>query len=117
MKPFDGALTLFRSTSSSQPEERDPDLSAKLEAEWPGIFAWMVCGFTEWQVQKGLNPPAIVTAATVSYFDAEDAVTPWMTECGVRETEAFEPDSRLFASYSAWMIKSGEQPGTTQTSN
>lgn len=44
------------------PKERQPNLSAKLQAELPGIMAWMIAGCLEWQ-RIGLAPPAVVTDA------------------------------------------------------
>ena len=31
-------------------EDRDPDLTEKLKAEWPGILKWMVEGCVQWQL-------------------------------------------------------------------
>lgn len=31
------------------PEDRDPRLPKKLEAEWPGVFSWAIEGCLEWQ--------------------------------------------------------------------
>ena len=30
-------------------EDRDPDLTEKLKAEWPGILQWMIDGCVQWQ--------------------------------------------------------------------
>ena len=40
--------------------ERDPKLSEKLRAEWPGILAWMIEGCIEWK-REGLAVPTAVS--------------------------------------------------------
>jgi putative DNA primase/helicase len=61
------------------PEERDPDLKVKLEAEWPGILAWLIQGCLSWQA-SGLRPPQAVQEATAAYLEAEDAIAAWIEE-------------------------------------
>ena len=61
-------------------EERDPGLLEKLRTEWPGILHWMIEGCLQWQ-RDGLAPPAIVTAATAAYLEAEDAIAAWIADC------------------------------------
>jgi putative DNA primase/helicase len=84
------------------PEERDPELSAKLRREWPAILRWMIDGCLEWQ-RTGLAPPKIVTDATDEYFDDQDTIKEWLEDC----TEdggpyAFTPNNQLFASWKSW---------------
>jgi putative DNA primase/helicase len=77
--------------------ERDPALTAKLKAELPGIMAWAVEGCLEWQ-NVGLAPPKAVTDATDAYLEAEDAISTWMEECGIRDPHAWEARSKLWTS-------------------
>lgn len=56
--------------------EIDKDLTAKLEAEWPGILAQMIAGCIEWQ-RIGLAPPKAITDATEKYLEEEDAIGKW----------------------------------------
>ena len=60
-------------------DEKDPDLSDKLKAEYGGILAWMVAGCIEWQ-REGLNPPEKVLAATNEYLDSEDTIGLWLSD-------------------------------------
>jgi putative DNA primase/helicase len=87
--------------------ERDPALTAKLKAELPGIMAWAVEGCLEWQ-NVGLAPPKAVTDATDAYLEAEDAISTWMEECGIRDPHAWEARSKLWTSWMEWAGKSGE---------
>jgi putative DNA primase/helicase len=66
-------LNLVPFTVTIPPAERDPELTEKLKAEWPGILGWMIEGCLAWQ-QQGLSPPAAVREATSRYMDAEDSV-------------------------------------------
>jgi putative DNA primase/helicase len=93
------------------PDERDPDLSEKLRAEWPGILQWMIDGCRQWQ-ERGLDPPTAVRAATAAYLESEDAFTAWIDEACDREPDAWESSSDLFASRKAWAEKAGEPVGS-----
>jgi phage/plasmid-associated DNA primase len=55
------------------PNDRDPDLADKLQAERPAILHWMIEGCLEWQ-RTGLRPPARVQAATGEYFESANAL-------------------------------------------
>ena len=89
------------------PEERDPQLGAKLGAELPGILAWAIQGCLIWQAE-GLNPPKAVTEATEAYLLAEDSITAWIEECCQRDVNAFAAKAELFRSWKAWAEESGE---------
>ena len=93
------------------PEQRDKKLSEKLRPEWPGILAWMIEGCLQWQ-QIGLAPPKAVTEATDAYLEAEDALIAWIDEQCVRDPNAWERTTALFAGWKAWAEKSGEFVGS-----
>ena len=57
----------------------DRALPRKLEAEWPGILAWMIAGCREWQRMRP-RPAAAVTAATADYLAEEDTFGAWLDE-------------------------------------
>ena len=83
-------------------EDRDPTLRDQLVKEWPAILRWIIDGCLEWQ-RIGLKPPDIVTDATNSYFDDQDATKQWLEECteGAPST-AFILGAQLFASWKRW---------------
>lgn len=60
--------------------ERDPKLIDKLQAEWPGILAWVVRGCLEWQ-RSGLIEPDDVTIATDDYRTEQNNVAEFFEEC------------------------------------
>ena len=88
--------------------ERDGDLTEKLKAEWPGILKWLVEGCLRWQGEK-LSPPSAVTAATAEYMEAEDATASWIADKCEVDPSAWCGSMELFASWSAWATKAGEQ--------
>jgi putative DNA primase/helicase len=98
-------------TVTIPPTERDQALPERLQAEFPGILAWMIAGAREWQ-EHGLAPPEAVKAATDAYLEAEDALTTWIDESCERDPNNWEASKTLFASWKLWADKSGEDAGT-----
>jgi putative DNA primase/helicase len=92
-------------------KERDPNLTDKLKAEWPGILQWMIDGCLAWQ-RDGLDPPAAVREATREYLEAEDALATWMAERCTRDADAWESRTALFISWSVWAKTAGEPIGS-----
>lgn len=100
-------------TVTIPPEQRDPNLSERLKAEWPGILRWVIDGCLSWQ-DNGLAPPEAVTKATAHYLEAEDAMAQWIAErCLTDEPDAWESSSTLFADWQEWARRAGE-PARTQ---
>jgi putative DNA primase/helicase len=98
-------------TVTIPPDERDEALPEKIKAELPGIMQWMIDGCMDWQERGRLAPPEVVTQATAAYLEAEDALSAWIEEAGVRDPNAWEKSSELFTSWAAWANKSGEYVG------
>lgn len=94
--------------------EQDPRLAHKLEAEWPGILAWMVQGAVAWQ-GSGLAAPKCVVTATESYMndEADDIVSQWLADCCVEAPSAECPNHALYGSYRAFAERAGEKPMTS----
>lgn len=98
--------------------ERDPELPAKLQAEWPGILAWAIEGCLEWQ-RVGLAPPKAVLDATTAYMEVEDALGRFLEErCDVGPIDRLTGEDNvatstdLFASWQEWCKSTGEYAGT-----
>jgi putative DNA primase/helicase len=90
--------------------ERDPELGAKLKAEYPCILRWMIEGCWAWQ-RIGLKPPPKVLAATEAYLLDEDTVGAWITEKCWTGQQYFGTLVDLFPSWKAWAEATGERPG------
>jgi putative DNA primase/helicase len=94
------------------PKMVDPDLPAKLRAEWPAILAWMVEGAVQWRT-AGLQPPERVLATTAEYFEEQDAMARWIEEA-LEPAEAFLTNGMAFDSWREWAGRNGEWVGTAR---
>jgi putative DNA primase/helicase len=106
-------FNLIPFTVTIPPAERDKELGDKLQAELPGILAWMIEGCTLWR-RRGLDPPRVVTEATAAYLEAEDAIAAWIEDCCERDPNASSTRSALFKSWSDWATLNGEVPGSSK---
>ncbi|HML52723.1 MAG TPA: phage/plasmid primase, P4 family [Solidesulfovibrio magneticus] len=84
---------------------RDRTLPARLEAELPGILAWLVRGCLLWRTD-GISPPQSVLAATEDYKRDEDHLQDFVEEC----LDQAGPEDRVSASdvydlYTRWHLK------------
>jgi putative DNA primase/helicase len=89
--------------------EVDPDLPAKLRAEWPGILAWAVRGCLAWQ-RDGLNVPDSVLAATSSYRKRADHLRRCLRESIIQEEHAETASSLVYNVYTDWCAANHERP-------
>lgn len=97
-------------TVTIPPERRDPKLAEKLEAEGPGILAWMVAGCLEWR-EGGLNPPPQVRAATTDYFDRQDVFAAWLEEHCEIGSDKWALPKELYASWKQYAEERRERVG------
>jgi putative DNA primase/helicase len=51
-------------------------------------------------------------SATAEYLEGEDAIAAWIEDRCERDTDAWESSTLLFASWTSWAERAGEQPGT-----
>jgi putative DNA primase/helicase len=97
----------------TKPQDPDPNLEQKLEAEWPGILRWAIEGCLDWQ-RQGLNRPAAVTSATADYFSGQDTFTAWLEECcEIQRANDWQRVSfaEAFTSWVSYAKQAGEEPG------
>jgi putative DNA primase/helicase len=104
-------LIEFRLSFVDAPNEphqrpRDKYLRRKLKQEAPGIVAWLVDGFREWQ-DKGLRPPPQVVNATCQYRKGEDLIEQFLEECCVISKDAFCRGGKIFSAYQKWCDERG----------
>jgi putative DNA primase/helicase len=107
-------LNLVPFTVTIPRSERDPELTDKLKAEWPGILQWAIEGCAEWQ-EHGLAAPAVVTAATDAYLAEQDTIKNWLAECTVEDPTVETASSQLYASWKQWCEANGEFPGSNKS--
>jgi putative DNA primase/helicase len=98
-------FTQFFCDNPSAPNQRkkDKDLLFKLQAEAPGILAWLVRGCLAWQ-ERGLDPPPIVLETTAQYRVGEDIMAKFIEErCEVGDEAVFSAkSSELSEAYQEW---------------
>jgi putative DNA primase/helicase len=87
----------------------DRHLAEKLEAELPGILAWAVAGYTEWQ-DSGLGMAQAVRAATKSYKGDMDLFGQFLSDRCVRDDLRETTAGELYAVYRQWAESAGERP-------
>jgi putative DNA primase/helicase len=92
-------------------EERDPELSKKLEREWPGILAWMVEGCLAWQRER-LNPPQAVRKSMEDYLQSEDTLATWIAEYCKVGKQLWASSASLWQSWKVWTEQRNERVGS-----
>lgn len=91
-----------------KPNPKDPQLEAKLRAEWPGILRWMIEGCLDWQ-QHGLVRPSLVQQETQEYFATQDYFGRWLAECCILDAALSTKPSALLSSFQQWCQANGEE--------
>jgi P4 family phage/plasmid primase-like protien len=90
--------------------ERVKDLKETLIAEESnGILDWVLKGCVEWH-QRGLEPPSAVRNATEEYFEVQDTVGRWLSECCDIGTPHSASAAELYLSWQRWSTDNGESP-------
>ena len=89
-------------------EEQDRDLSKKLIEEAPGILAWMVEGFKQWQ-EHGLGNAKKVDEATDKYRAEMDLIAEFIDDACVVNDSAMVKCGELHKAYEKWCDKRGEK--------
>jgi putative DNA primase/helicase len=107
-------MNLIPFTVTIPKDQRDLELAEKLKAEWPGILRWMIDGCLTWQ-RSGLQPPAIVNAATKEYLESQDALHSWIQECCQRDPKCTDTIANLWAGWKGWAETNGEYVGSKRS--
>lgn len=94
-----------------KPRHKDEMLAERLKDEWPGILSWMLRGCLDWQA-NGLLRPAVVNAATESYFAAQDTFGQWLEDRTEQSPGKSTTTAALFESWQRYALALGEDPGS-----
>lgn len=81
--------------------QRDPDLPAKLEKEWPAILRWAIEGAIEWQ-RMGLAIPSVIDAASSDYMDGEDEIGQFLDDRTIADVSGWVSRGDLIHAYKSW---------------
>lgn len=96
------------------PERRDKSLSDKLRAEGPQILRWAIEGALQW-LDKGLNVPAKVAAASTEYMDDEDTLGQFLIDETATDPAGFVTTTDLHDRFKFWCDRQGLHPWTLHT--
>lgn len=95
-----------------KPATPDLKLKGKLAAEAPGILRWAIEGCLEWQRAGGLIIPAAVAAQTAAYFEDQDTLGAWLSECCDLGDDFEASSGELFASWCNFTAAAKAPPGS-----
>lgn len=96
------------------PERRDKSLSDKLKAEGPQILRWAIEGALQW-LDRGLNVPAKVAAASTEYMDDEDTLGQFLIDETATDPAGFVTTTDLHDRFKFWCDRQGLHPWTLHT--
>jgi len=89
--------------------ERDPYIKDKLLSESPGILAWLVRGFLQWN-DGGLNPPELIKGATKEYQSEEDLLGHFVEDyCQIGMDETVRAND-FYHAFKKWCLENGHRP-------
>ncbi|MDZ4689518.1 MAG: phage/plasmid primase, P4 family [Planctomycetaceae bacterium] len=107
--PFNQRFWCEWKGESGPPElKADAELRNKLEAERPGILAWMVRGCLEWQ-RDGLAAPEEVRIATAEYRSAEDTIGQFVAQNCLRMPSLRVKFNDFYQALTSWCEATGER--------
>jgi putative DNA primase/helicase len=88
-------------------------LTEVLKEEREGILTWLVEGCRQWR-EQGLEPPAVVMAATKEYKDEEDIAGRFLDECFVVDKIKFMYTSDIIERNKTWASANNLYPISTK---
>lgn len=91
------------------PAQRDPELPLKLWEERSGILNRLLAGYAGF-VERGLDTPNMVNAATAAFRDELDLVKRFVDECCETGAGATHPAGALRKAYVTWCQQNGDTP-------
>lgn len=100
-------IRLLPFTVTIPPEDRDEKLSAKLQAEAPGILAWIVRGSID-RLKHGMTAPEAVTEATNAYRADSDSFGEFVESELIKGPKLRVTRKEIVEQYNSWVIRSGE---------
>jgi putative DNA primase/helicase len=90
-------------------DEIDTDLPSKLEAELPGILAWIVEGALNYHRDGLAFRPTEVQASTDDYRQSSDRLREFLEDCCHLNQFAWVSSAGLVGAYQEWCRRNGEK--------
>jgi putative DNA primase/helicase len=94
-------------TVTVPPEKKDVRLYEKLKDEASGILQWCVDGAADWY-NNTLATPETVSRATETYFEAEDTLGQFLSECCEFDRNARSKTADVYKRYGRWCESNNE---------
>ncbi|MGH3969465.1 MAG: DNA primase family protein, partial [Mycobacterium sp.] len=92
------------------PDERDPHLDERLQAEADAVLAWAIRGWGDYR-RCGLDEPSAVVVATGDYQKASDAVARFIEECCLTGSPVLQATTaQLHIEWEQWRSRDGAEP-------
>lgn len=109
-KATEGRLFIVPFLASFPPDSPDriKNLENQLKPLWPSILRWGIDGSLLWQ-QRGLDPPKAVQDASAEYFEGEDVLGRWRSECCEMKSSSFTPTHELAIAFKRWTERVNEK--------
>ena len=102
-KAIQGRLHIVPFDASFPPDSPDriKNLEEKLRPHWPYVLRWGINGCLEWAgARVGLLKAVI--EASAEYFEGEDVLGRWISECCELKSSAFTATHRLSLNFKNW---------------
>ena len=93
------------------PEKRDKNLLEKLRAEAPQILSWAIEGARIW-LERGLEVPASVSAASTTYLDDEDLIGRFLSDEITLNADDFSTTADVHQRFVFWCRRQELHPWT-----
>ncbi len=101
-------LIPFGQEFSDENGRRDPDLAAKLRAEWPAILRWSIDGAVAWS-KVGLGVPPAVRDASETYLVEEDSVAGFVLDHLEPAPGHRLSTAAVYVRFRVWQERQGER--------
>ncbi len=92
-------------------EKIDLTLRAQLREEFPQILNWMIAGAADWR-KNGFQIPKSVYESADEYFEEQDIIQQFISECCEVGATCKDTSGNLFAAWCDWCEHHRHHPGT-----
>jgi putative DNA primase/helicase len=115
LTPFTQSFVAEPDPTDPNQHKKDPTLGERIDRdELPGILNWLIAGCLEWR-RQGLQPPAVVKAATSQYRTDEDTLGRFIDECCIVFVGARVEPNHLYQAYRKWCADNGDREMGSRT--
>lgn len=96
-------IHLIPFTRTVAPADRDPNLTAKLCSELPGILNWAIEGCRQWQRDGGMVSTPTLDNALLEYRSEEDIFNAFVQEVCIVDPAVSTPRTEIWCAFDTWV--------------